>query len=116
MVTRADYPIRRIKGHRTNFKNRQPRPRKREGSCSADFSHITGAPLRCSAQFWHHTATIPKLFINADPGAILTGDQREYCRSWPHQEEITVPGVHYIQEDSAEEIGVAIASFVGAES
>ena len=48
---------------------------------------------------------IPKLFINADPGAILIGKQREFCRSWPNQSEITVPGSHFIQEDSPDLIG-----------
>ena len=50
----------------------------------------------------------PKLFINADPGAILTGAQREFCRSWPNQREVTVKGIHFIQEDSPHEIGAAI--------
>lgn len=53
----------------------------------------------------------PKLFINADPGAILTGAQREYCRRWPNQREVTVKGVHFIQEDSPHEIGRAIADW-----
>src|SRR5699024_10264168 len=51
----------------------------------------------------------PKLFINADPGSILTGRQREFCRSWPRQEEITVKGSHFVQEDSGPEIGRAVA-------
>ena len=55
---------------------------------------------------------IPKLFINADPGAILTGRQREFCRTWPNQEEITVKGNHFIQEDSPDEIGKATAEFI----
>ncbi|MGE0830524.1 MAG: haloalkane dehalogenase, partial [Hyphomonadaceae bacterium] len=54
----------------------------------------------------------PKLFINAEPGAILTGRVREICRAWPNQTELTVPGVHFIQEDSPHEIGVAVAAFV----
>ena len=58
---------------------------------------------------WLSSAPLPKLFINADPGSILTGDQREFCRSWPHQEEISVKGTHFIQEDSPDEIGEAIA-------
>jgi haloalkane dehalogenase len=57
---------------------------------------------------------IPKLFINADPGAILTGPQREYCRSWPNQQEVTVKGIHFIQEDSPVEIGQAVASWLKA--
>jgi haloalkane dehalogenase len=55
---------------------------------------------------------IPKLFVNADPGSILTGAQRELVRAWPNQREVTVPGLHFIQEDSGPEIGRAIAEFV----
>lgn len=61
---------------------------------------------------WLAQSDVPKLFINADPGAILTGSQREFCRTWPNQEEITVKGNHFIQEDSPHEIGAAVASFV----
>ena len=57
---------------------------------------------------WLAESKLPKLFINADPGAILTGRQREYCRTWPNQTEVTVKGLHFIQEDSPEEIGTAI--------
>ena len=53
---------------------------------------------------------IPKLFINADPGSILVGRPREFCRSWPNQKEITVTGLHFIQEDSPNEIGEAVAN------
>ncbi len=54
----------------------------------------------------------PKLFINAEPGSILTGRQREFCRSWPNQEEVTVKGTHFIQEDSPTEIGQAVAGWM----
>ncbi len=54
---------------------------------------------------------IPKLFINADPGSILVGRQREFCRCWPNQKEITVSGLHFIQEDSPSEIGQAVANW-----
>lgn len=57
-------------------------------------------------------AGIPKLFINADPGMILTGKPREFCRSWPNQDEVTVKGLHFVQEDSPREIGQALATFV----
>lgn len=57
---------------------------------------------------WLPEARFKKLFINAEPGAILTGTQREFCRSWKHQTEVTVPGIHFIQEDSPDEIGKAI--------
>jgi len=60
---------------------------------------------------WLSSSPIPKLFINADPGAILVGAQREFCRSWPNQKEISVPGQHFIQEDSPDEIGLAIADW-----
>ena len=60
---------------------------------------------------WLSQTPTPKLFINADPGAILTGPQREFCRAFPNQREVTVPGVHFIQEDSPHEIGAAIAEW-----
>lgn len=55
---------------------------------------------------------LPKLFINADPGIILTGGPREFCRSWPNQTEVTVDGLHFIQEDSPDAIGQALAGFI----
>lgn len=55
---------------------------------------------------------LPKLFINADPAAILIGPQREFCRSWPSQTEVTVKGSHFIQEDSPHEIGTAISEWL----
>lgn len=60
---------------------------------------------------WLSDADVPKLFVNADPGAILTGEQREFCRSWPDQTEVTVRGNHFIQEDSPDEIAAAIADW-----
>ena len=54
---------------------------------------------------WLSTSSLPKLFVNAEPGAILVGEQREFCRRWPNQTEVTVAGIHFIQEDSADEIG-----------
>lgn len=64
------------------------------------------------ADWLAHTPGLPKLFINAEPGAILTGAQREFCRTWPDQTEITVSGVHFVQEDSGKEIGSAIAGWL----
>ncbi|MEO8714506.1 MAG: haloalkane dehalogenase [Acetobacteraceae bacterium] len=61
---------------------------------------------------WMAANAIAKLFVNADPGAILTGTQREFCRAWPNQTEITVPGKHFIQEDSGPAIGAAIAAWM----
>ena len=60
---------------------------------------------------WLSQTPTPKLFVNAEPGAILTGPQREFCRTFPNQHEVTVPGVHFIQEDSPHEIGAAIAEW-----
>ena len=60
---------------------------------------------------WLAESELPKLFINADPGAILVGAQREFCRSWPNQQEVTVKGNHFLQEDSPDEIGAAVAQW-----
>ena len=61
---------------------------------------------------WLSNSDVPKLFINADPGSILTGPQREFARSWPNQTEVTVSGRHFVQEDSPHEIGAAIADWL----
>jgi haloalkane dehalogenase len=61
---------------------------------------------------WLTASDVPKLFINAEPGSILVGHQRELCRRWPNQTEIIVKGLHFIQEDSPDEIGKAVADFV----
>ena len=60
---------------------------------------------------WLPSCNVPKLFVNADPGAILTGTQREFCRTWSNQREVTVRGTHFIQEDSPAEIDAAIAQW-----
>ena len=73
-----------------------------------DVTEIVG-----SYAVWLRQSPIPKLFVNADPGAILVGEQREFCRSWPNQTEVTVPGIHFIQEDAPDEIGQAIADWLG---
>jgi haloalkane dehalogenase len=62
---------------------------------------------------WLATANqLPKLFVNAEPGSILVGAQREFCRRWPNQQEVTVVGSHFIQEDSPDDIGRALSAFV----
>ena len=63
---------------------------------------------------WLAQSRVPKLFVNAEPGSILTGSQRDFCRTWPNQTEVTVAGAHFVQEDSPDAIGVAIRDFVGA--
>jgi len=61
---------------------------------------------------WLSQSPLPKLFVNAKPGAILRGELRELCRSWPNTTEVTVPGTHFIQEDSPSEIGRAISEWL----
>ena len=61
---------------------------------------------------WMSRSAFPKLFVNGDPGAIMVGAVREFCRSWPNQREVTVKGRHLLQEDSPEEIGTALGEFV----
>lgn len=72
----------------------------------ADVSELVGAYAE-----WLAKSDLPKLFVNADPGAILIGPQREFCRGWPNQHEVTVPGNHFLQEDSPDEIGGAIKAW-----
>ena len=78
---------------------------------------IDGEPADVSALVndyaaWLSRSPLPKLFVNANPGSILVGAQREFCRGWPNQQEVTVRGSHFLQEDSPVEIGQAIARFV----
>jgi haloalkane dehalogenase len=63
---------------------------------------------------WLKTSTVPKLFLKAEPGGILSaGPDVDFARSLPAQTEVTVAGVHYVQEDSPDEIGRAIADWSG---
>ena len=78
---------------------------------------IGGEPPEVTARVqaysdWLSGADLPKLFINAEPGAILTGAVRDICRSWPNQTEVTVAGSHFIQEDSPDEIAAAVREFI----
>jgi haloalkane dehalogenase len=61
---------------------------------------------------WLAGSRIPKLYINAEPGSLTIGRSRDFCRSWPNQEEVTVSGIHFIQEDSPDEIGMALRAFI----
>lgn len=63
---------------------------------------------------WLSKSAIPKLFFSAEPGALLAGRAREFCRTWPNQREVGVKGTHFLQEDTPEEIGAALAEFVTA--
>ena len=60
---------------------------------------------------WLAQSPLPKLFVNGDPGALIAGPVRDLVRSWPNVSEVTVPGIHFLQEDSADLIGEAIASW-----
>ena len=77
---------------------------------------LDGAPADVAAIVqsyaeWLAKSSVPKLFVNAEPGAILIGAQREFCRSWPNQTEVTVKGSHFVQEDSPDAIGQALADW-----
>lgn len=61
---------------------------------------------------FHSTSSIPKLFINAEPGFLLVGTQRDEVRSWTNTKEVTVEGNHFIQEDSPEDITRHIKDFL----
>jgi haloalkane dehalogenase len=63
---------------------------------------------------WLLESPLPKLFINAEPGSMLIGRSRDFCRRFPNQQEVTVSGLHFIQEDCPDEIGAALARFIGA--
>ena len=65
-------------------------------------------------QWMLQNTSLPKLFIDATPGSILTGKAREFCRTWPNQREVTVAGTHFIQEDSPNEIGSAVAEWLNS--
>jgi haloalkane dehalogenase len=82
---------------------------------------ISGEPaevVRIAADYsqWMAQNDLPKLFVNAEPGAILIGALRDFCRSWKNQTEVTVPGSHFIQEDSGSVIGRAVANWMKANS
>ena len=76
----------------------------------------TSEVVRVAADYgrWVADSPIPKLFISAEPGAVITGRHREFCRTWCNQTEVTVDGIHFIQEDSPEKIGKALAAFVSS--
>ena len=61
---------------------------------------------------WLSKSNLPRLLISAEPGAILVGRALEFCRRWPNQREVKVRGIHFIQEDSPDEIGAALQAFV----
>jgi haloalkane dehalogenase len=70
------------------------------------------ALVEANARWLAASTTLPKLFINGDPGTTISGRVREFCRSLPDQREVTVKGLHHLQEDSPAEIGEALRDFV----
>jgi haloalkane dehalogenase len=67
---------------------------------------------RADADWLSTDASLPKLFINGEPGALIKDGLREFCRTWPNQTEVTVAGAHFVQEDSPDEIGSALAAWL----
>jgi haloalkane dehalogenase len=63
---------------------------------------------------WFSASPVPKLFVEADPGRILVGALRERCRAFPHQTRVTVPGLHYPQEDSPREVASAVIAWIAS--
>jgi haloalkane dehalogenase len=61
---------------------------------------------------WLGRSLVPKLFVSGDPGAVLTGRPRDLCRTWPAQREVAVRGLHFLQEDSPDDVGGAIAAWL----
>lgn len=103
-----------MEAYRTPFKNQAARlptliwPRELPiDGAPADVAEL----VECYAQ-WLSKSPIPKLLVSAEPGALLTGRALEFCRTWPNQLEVSVKGIHYIQEDSPIEIGTALQKFV----
>jgi haloalkane dehalogenase len=82
----------------------------REQPIDGEPQDVAAIVEHCSS--WLQDSDIPKLFINAEPGVLITGDTRTFCRSWRNQREITVNGIHLIQEDSPYQIGVALRDFL----
>ena len=67
--------------------------------------------VRANAE-WMASSPVPKLFVNGTPGALLTGPLRELCRRWPNQREVTVPGLHFLPEDSPREIATELGAWL----
>ena len=103
-----------MNAYRAPFKNREDRlpalifPR--EIPIEGEPADVTAIVEQYAA--WLSKTTFPKLFISAEPGALLTGRALTFCRSWHNQREVSVKGIHYIQEDSPSDIGIAIREFV----
>ena len=68
--------------------------------------------MQAYAEWLSTDASVPKLFVKAEPGAIMAGESREFCRAWPNQVEVTVKGLHFVQEDSPDEIGAALKAWM----
>jgi haloalkane dehalogenase len=63
---------------------------------------------------WLATSDVPKLLVKAEPGLLVAGGSNlDFARGLPAQTEVTVAGLHFLQEDSPDEIGQAIAVWMG---
>ena len=105
---------REMQAYRTPFADREARwptlvwPR--EQPIDGEPKDVAEIVERCGR--WLQQSDIPKLFINAEPGVLITDSARAFCRTWRNQREITVRGLHFVQEDAPHEIGVALRDFV----
>jgi haloalkane dehalogenase len=78
---------------------------------------LDGSPPDVAARMaayshWLQQSTVPKLFLNAEPGVFITGKVREMCRTFANQKEVTVSGLHFVQEDDPQAVGQAIAMWL----
>jgi haloalkane dehalogenase len=91
-----------------------PRGATRRGSGGAATTSTPASDAATVEEYgrWLATSDVPKLLVSAEPGAILVGRALEFARTWPNQREVAVRGIHYVQEDSADEIGAAVREFV----
>jgi haloalkane dehalogenase len=71
--------------------------------------HLIAADYRA----WLETSSVPKLFIEAEPG-FFSPALAKATKDWPNQQSVRVRGHHFLQEDSGEEIGRAIAGWYSA--
>jgi pimeloyl-ACP methyl ester carboxylesterase len=88
------------------------RCRLRAGLTRRAASKLLAATLVNDNVKWLSQSTVPRLFILGDPGMVITEPAREFCRRWINQREVTVKGIHFLQEDSPDQIGTALAEFL----
>jgi haloalkane dehalogenase len=107
----------RIGNERDPVQDARPRAPKGRNETGSGGAATTSTPASDAATVeeygrWLATSDVPKVLVSAEPGAILVGRALEFARTWPNQREVAVRGIHYVQEDSADEIGAAVREFV----